>query len=811
MAKSVNKLGALQQGMLVAGLIVACFAISSVMPEESSATAPESVFTLPTVALARTAPETKVIAALNAGRTDDARRIVLAEIGKAKEPSLGRLRWLLAKASPDIADARAPLEALAKSDHLLARWARLRLTERLRDRDPHAAVESAELLMLEQGFRARAEPLLALSLFAEGRYVEAEPLLCGLVAEAPERAGAIQYGVPLATILADKPDLDSKKQALALYRQVLTRAPTSNQADTARNAAQALLATMPPAQRIALANFTADEAFAEAEAWAKAREYKVAADRFAGIAQRFKGDAKIVCDAKLGQAKAYYSGSRKAEGLTLFQDVARACPSAEHRAEASFNAGRGLLRRGDPRGAVAHYDQVANAFPNHKLADDSLLAAASAFEDLNDTASARNRLKKLLELPAGDMRADGRFMLAWLERHDKRYEAALEQLTRLVEEGAGESSEDIMGRAAYWRGRTLMDMKKRDEAEDALRALVKARPFSYYAQQAMARLDELDPAQSKALIAELREDPQAEASRLRLADRPELQREEFRRAIELLRVSEVPYAIDELDGLGCFKPNAQDELYMLGASLLQEFGADAQGTSLARRRVRAIMSQPPRGQNLAFWRVVFPRAYRPLVEDAARKVDLPASFVRAIAREESSFDPNAVSPANAYGLIQLIRPTARTYAGPLKLPSDPDSLKNPEINLRIGTSFMRSLFDRYQQNAAIVPAAYNAGPGAADRWLRERGHLNLDEWVETIPYMETRKYTRRVLQSYGVYAWLDEGRVPPLSKTLPRSGSAERVAEREEPTPERTTTSPERTTTDPERAATSRQITKARD
>lgn len=769
MNKSVNKLGAFQQSLLVGGLIAACFAAGSVMPEESSATAPESVFTLPSVTLARTSPESRAVAALAAGRNDEARKLLQAEIGKAKEPSLGRLRWLLAKSASEIADARAPLEALAKSDHLLARWARFRLTERLKDQDPHAAAESAELLLMEPVFRARAEQLLALSLFAEGRFVEAEPMLRSLVAEAPERSAAVNFTIPLATILAAKPDLEAQKQALALYRRVLTRAPASNQAEGARVAERALLARMPPAQRTALAQFTADEAFAEAEAWDAAREYKLAGERFAAIAQRFKGDAQIVCDARLGQAKAYFSGSKKGDALQIYEDVARSCPSAEHRTAAHYQLGRALLRRGDPRGAVAHYDQIANNFPMHKLADDALFAAASAFEEMNDVASARARLNQLLALPPGDMRAEGRFMLAWLERQEKHYDLALTQLNKLIQEGTGETTEDSIGRAQYWRARTLMDLNKRDEAEDALRELVKARPFSYYGQQAMARLEELEPAQAKQLLKDLSEDPQGENTRIRLAERPELQRDEFKRAIELLRVGEVQYAIEELDSVGCFKPSAQDDLYMLGASLLQEFGAEGQATSLARRRVKTIMSQPPRGQSLAYWRVVFPRAYKPLVEDAARKVDLPASFVRAIAREESSFNPEAVSPANAYGLIQLIRPTARTYAGPLHLPSDPDSLKNPEINLRIGTSFMRALFDRYQQNAAIVPAAYNAGPGAADKWLRERGNLPLDEWVETIPYTETRRYTRRVLQSYGVYAWLDEGRIPPLSKLLPRT------------------------------------------
>jgi soluble lytic murein transglycosylase len=147
---------------------------------------------------------------------------------------------------------------------------------------------------------------------------------------------------------------------------------------------------------------------------------------------------------------------------------------------------------------------------------------------------------------------------------------------------------------------------------------------------------------------------------------------------------------------------------------------------------------------------------------------VPAAFVRAVAREESSFDATAVSKANAYGLIQLIRPTARAYGKPLGLKTDPDSLKQPEINLRIGTSFMRDLFDHYKDNPALVPSAYNAGPGATDRWLRERPNQALDEWIESIPYTETRRYTRRVLQSYGVYAWLDEGRMPTLTQRLPR-------------------------------------------
>jgi soluble lytic murein transglycosylase len=724
------------------------------------------VFALPDMQLPAASPEARCVAALSAGNPDEARRIAQSALAKASEPSLGRLRWLYARATADGADARVPLEALAQSTHPLAGWARLRLTERLRDKDPSAAVAAAEALLTEPRFRARAEQLLALSLYGAGRHVEAEPLLRSLVAEAPERSAAVAWAMPLAAILANKPDSASRRQALALYRRIVTRAPLTASADLARSLSARVLERLSPAERKALAQPTADEAFAEAQALLDGREFSRAAQAYAALIVRFRGDPKSVCDAQLGQGKALAS-AKKPDALPLFEEVARSCQSAEWRASANFQAGRVLLRRGDPTQAIVRYDAVARDYPSHRLADDALLAAAAAFQDLGDTESARTRLKQLISIaPHGDMRPDARFMLAWLERSQRHFDAALSELSQLLKEGPEERSEDIVGRASYWHARTLLDRGDRAAAQQAFIELIQAHPLAYYSQQALARLGELDKVAAAKLVAALRED--GKRTSLRLAVRPELRTAGFTRAVELLRVGEPLPAVEELETLGWFRPGAEDDLYLLGASLLQEFGADAQATQLARRRVARVMRQTPKGPALALWRVVFPRAYRPLIDDVARQANVPAAFVRAVAREESSFDPVVVSSANAYGLIQLIRTTARAYARPLGLPSDPDSLKKPEVNLRIGTSFMRHLFEHYKQNPAIVPAAYNAGYGATDRWLRERPNLELDEWIETIPYTETRRYTRRVLQSYGVYAWLDEGRIPAMLKTLPR-------------------------------------------
>jgi len=733
--------------------------------------APARVYAIPGVALLPSATvEARARDALSRGRPEEARRLIESALGQAVEPSLGRLRFLLAKTTPDIQVARQHLEVLAASNHLLSGWARLRLTERLLDVDPQAAAESAFILLGEPRFRSRAEQLLALGLYGANKPDEAEPLLRSLVADGSQRSANANLAMPLASILARKPDLDSQRYAFTLYRRVYTRAPLGDKAQEAKRAADELLAHMPQVQRVALANLSVDDAFAEAEALVKAHEYARAVERYGAIAQRFRGDPQSVCDARLGQGKALFAANKRSEALTVFEDVVRLCQTANHRAEAHFQAGKVLLRRGDPQGAVAHYDAVAHDFPQHKLADEALKAAAVAFHDLEDVERERTYLRRLItQYKRSALRPDARFALGWLERSQGRLDAALAEFDALIEEGPGEQTPDSVGRAEYWRAVTLSELNRRDDAEAAWLSLWRRRPLSYYGQLSLMRIRELDMPLANQLVSELRDVPpsrRGRASDVRLPPQPEMQSVEYQRAIELLHVGEPIAAVEELEAAGCFRQSAQDDLYMLCAALLSEFGAEGQATAIARRRGARVLSQEPRGQNIAVWRVVYPRAYSELLDDVAKKADVPVAFVRALAREESSFDPKAVSPASAYGLTQVIRSTARTYANALHLPSDVESLKDPEINLRIGSAYLHALFDRFNHNMAVVPAAYNAGPNIADKWLRDRDKLGLDEWVETIPYNETRFYTRRVLQSYGVYAWLDEGRVPHLSRQL---------------------------------------------
>ena len=121
-------------------------------------------------------------------------------------------------------------------------------------------------------------------------------------------------------------------------------------------------------------------------------------------------------------------------------------------------------------------------------------------------------------------------------------------------------------------------------------------------------------------------------------------------------------------------------------------------------------------------------------------------------------------------------PTAKRFAPEVGEKATPRTLRKPEVNLKIGARYMAWLWDRLNENPALVPAAYNAGEGAVRRWREEDADRPLDVFIEEIPYDETRRYTRRVLQTFGVYHWLQHEELPELRPQLPGNGGATRFS-----------------------------------
>lgn len=164
--------------------------------------------------------------------------------------------------------------------------------------------------------------------------------------------------------------------------------------------------------------------------------------------------------------------------------------------------------------------------------------------------------------------------------------------------------------------------------------------------------------------------------------------------------------------------------------------------------------------------LLYPRPFDDEVRAAGRDSGMPQTLIYAVLRQESLYQPYAVSSAGAVGLMQLLPSTARRTATKIGLARPGvEDLKRPAINVALGAATLADLVDRFDGQVPVALAAYNAGPGAARRWFAERP-LELDIWVENIPFNETRAYVQRVMWHSVVFEWLADGEAEDASPWL---------------------------------------------
>jgi soluble lytic murein transglycosylase len=177
----------------------------------------------------------------------------------------------------------------------------------------------------------------------------------------------------------------------------------------------------------------------------------------------------------------------------------------------------------------------------------------------------------------------------------------------------------------------------------------------------------------------------------------------------------------------------------------------------------ALLARAPSQASEWAWRCVYPRPYVERVSDIEAREKLPKGLIYAVMRQESSYDPHAVSRARAVGLLQLMPDTARRLASETGQPFEERWLRIPSVNLELGGRYLAKMLRAFDGALPATAAAYNAGPGASRRWIN-RMKVDLDLWVALIPYEETRVYVGRVMANFARYAYLagGEAAVPAL-------------------------------------------------
>jgi soluble lytic murein transglycosylase len=163
----------------------------------------------------------------------------------------------------------------------------------------------------------------------------------------------------------------------------------------------------------------------------------------------------------------------------------------------------------------------------------------------------------------------------------------------------------------------------------------------------------------------------------------------------------------------------------------------------------------------------FPLSYVPLVQQHAQRHELDPALVYGLMRAESAMNPQAISSANARGLMQVTPGTARTLSRRHGLAySGSASLLQADTNIAFGTTYLAEMLQRYAGDPVKVLGAYNAGPHVIERWQQESRPQRPDIWIETLPYFETRDYIPRVLAFSVIYDWLLHDAVMPISARM---------------------------------------------
>jgi len=243
-----------------------------------------------------------------------------------------------------------------------------------------------------------------------------------------------------------------------------------------------------------------------------------------------------------------------------------------------------------------------------------------------------------------------------------------------------------------------------------------------------------------------------------------------------------------------------EQPHLLAIELARAMPSPFHALRIMKSFIGDYLSIPFDGAPMKFWQMLFPLPYRDEIQRSAAAHNLDPYSVAGLIRQETEFNPDARSPSNAYGLMQLIPATGRMIGRQEGISViSVRSLLNPSINIPLGTQYLRSQLDHWGGDWAETLAAYNAGPGRVKQWLTWANYREPAEFVESIPFNETREYVQAVLRNADMYRVIYGERHPAapdvrdLSEIPPVNLSSLPVAARTPGGGVRTTTATNRT------------------
>jgi soluble lytic murein transglycosylase len=727
-------------------------------------------------------------AALAAGRGDwKAARPLFASAAKGKRGADAARLWLWIA----ICDAELGSWPAAAAGFAQARSALPLLVDYLSYREAAAlyfakrfdqALQRAGAVSADSIVGADAELLVGDVLRAKGDQRAVADHYRGYLTRRPNGVRRDEATFRLAEALSQLPSPMDRAEALTLWRGLTIDSPLSRWGQTAEAELKPRLAALPPAERDPLTQRSAAEHIRRGMVLFDAMrnpESEAAFDLALAAPQILPAER---CVASYNRAQSRFKARDRQASSAMFDEAAALCKAAgdtDKEIKSNYQAGRAYAFIGQHETAAARYQAAQTIDPKHSFADDALLREGEEWESLHKDDDVRRVLAALpLTFPTGDMRAEAMWRLGWKAWRDHQVKDAIQWWKKQIEVMPIDDNYWAEGQAQYWIGRGELALGHTAAALAAWETTIRTYPAAYYALLALNRLREQAPDRFAALITELAADPpdfDAKQPAFVFQPRPEWATPGFARAMELLRLGLGEPARAELRVLGLTAPagkqrvddRGQAEKLWAMAYLFDRSGDYESSHWPTRWHILDYRRSWPTGKNRARWRIAYPRAYWALLTDHAARNQVPVAMQIAIVREESAFNPQLESYANAVGLTQMINSTATRFAKGTGIAPTRENLRDPEKNVTIGSRFLGFLFQQWNRFTLLVPPSYNAGETAVRRMLTLRGTWDADEFIEGIVDDQARNYSKRVLGTFFTYTWLYEQKVPEIPNRIP--------------------------------------------
>jgi soluble lytic murein transglycosylase len=576
---------------------------------------------------------------------------------------------------------------------------------------------------------------VAQMLMQDGQFAAVPGLLKQLVEK--ENAAALLLAAKAQEQLSDSTG------GLAGYRRVYFYAPASPEAEEARSAMARLGSSTAPA--------TAEEAKARAEKLFAAKRYSDAYEAYTSL---FLGSpASATSELAARRIIAAANARRLNEATTALS--ASPAATGEARAEAIYHVALAYARGKQWAQARTTAEDLRRQFPGSLWTMRAFVQSGQRAEEAKDDVNASYFYRAAVNFfPGNPEVTPAHFYIAWVAHEGKNFNESSRLLTEHVAVYAGNNT-DFRGKSAYWAARDTERAGKVAEARAIYQALLDrydANWYGYLSKQRLADLDRAsaakrdfaDDSQVGRAVASLKTVTVAEETAGAAED------ERIAKADHLSIAGLDDWAFEELAVASAAAPNSP-RVNLAIAKIYRSRNDNVQAFNALRRSYPDYSQMKVEEMRPDEWDVFYPLGYWDIIRQEARARGLDPYQVAGLIRQESVFNPRAVSSARAYGLMQLIIPTAVTTSRQVGTGRaiTMEALFEPRLNIQLGTAHLKELLEKYGR-IEYVAVAYNAGPGRVVQW-RASLPLQIDEFQEEVPFRETKLYIQGVVRNWLQY------------------------------------------------------------